>query len=194
MDRRLLIQLPPLIALLSGLALLIASLAAWGAANNAGLPSWLTTFGGFMFSLPALLASFVCLRIVRDLTRQSFFISTLQIAVGTILFAILTAWETALTLNVGDAETYEGIALEGGASLSTPELLIVIFLVTSLKGFLAAAAVYVYAGGVTAEFTRDDRSGEEDAMGALLQEHRDGHTPAPAETRSIFARPPNDGR
>jgi hypothetical protein len=147
-----------------------------------------------MFALPAIVACYLCLRLVLGLTQESFFVSKLQALVGTMLFAILIAWETALALSVGDSDSYEGIALEGGASLSTGELLIVIFLLTSLKGFLAAAAAYLYAGAVTAEFHRDDRRGEEDGIAELIRERSDGSAPVAADPRTLFARPTNDRR
>jgi hypothetical protein len=195
MNRRFAVALPPLAVLAAGSILLAVSLVAWGAGSEARLPSWLTTFGGAMFALPAIVSGYVAGRSVHNLTRESFLISNAQLALGAFLFAILAVWVLIVATKIGDPDAYTGLVLEGGSSVSSTELFIVIALLTAVKSGLAAAAAYVYCGAVTAEYHRTvHREDEEDGIAELIRERSAGVGPKTTDPLALFSRPPHDRR
>jgi hypothetical protein len=172
--RRLLISLPPLLLLLAGLAMAVATPFAWGAGAHAGLPDWMTASSGALFATPALYISGKTLLQVMRRTDGEFTVISLQLVLGVFLFIVLGFIEVVLAFRIADPRTYDSLITEDGEIHTPPTSFFLITLIgTAFAAAWLSAGAFLYANGLLEDGSRFVRSLDEpDLMAEFLRGRR----------------------
>lgn len=105
---RLMLIAPFLLAALLGLALILTSLMAFGAADEFGYPSWAPVVGGLIYALPVSAgAVFFGLGVMRR-TARPFRLQWLRLLGGVVCLAGVIALTASYALLVSDPSSYRG--------------------------------------------------------------------------------------
>jgi len=108
MPGRRLILAAPLACAAASLALVLASVAAYGAADKYGYPGWAPTAGGLMLAIPL---AFFSLRAAGAMLAELSLphnLDRLKLALGSAAFLLATAVLIAYAVTIGRASSYEG--------------------------------------------------------------------------------------
>ncbi len=172
---RIILRLLPALLIAAGLAALVAAFLAWGAADHVDIPSWMTTFVGICFAVPAIALGFISLRSVWHATREGFTPHWLLLIPGAFALLLAIAVVAGLAGVIADSSTYDNLRDADGAINTTPSgfLFIGVFAAIALA-FGVALPVALYGNGVTPEVrTRFDREPDEyDPIADLLKGRR----------------------
>ena len=98
----------PIACGLAASALVVASAAAWGAAESVGYPGWAPTAGGLILALPLMA---VALRAYRAMSRETaidYNVNRTKLLLGSAVFVLATAVLIAYAVTIGRASSYEG--------------------------------------------------------------------------------------
>ncbi|MPZ50415.1 MAG: hypothetical protein GEU75_14130 [Dehalococcoidia bacterium] len=149
---RLALLMPPVLLLISGLAMACVAPFAWGAGSHVGLPGWMPPLSGALFAVPAIWIGFTAFRETLRRSREGFSVLHMQLGLGLFLFLILALIEVALTARITDTATYDSLRNADGTirTTSTAFLLITLAGTAFAAGWLSVGA-YLYAHGITSD-------------------------------------------
>jgi hypothetical protein len=168
------LAVPPVISLLATLPLFPASIAAWGAADETGMPSWWPTAFGLTCAGFISVISLMTLARVRGRTVASFHLHLLSTFGGTVIMLTTAILTVLLTLGIDDPIAYEGIGADGEPLLGLGWTLIAwaIILAAWIGTFAGGAGIYV--NGIEPTLKRYEKSPDEpDALGILIREEEE---------------------
>ena len=100
------VVLPFILMVIGALALSLASIAAKGAANEAGYPSWLPTFGGLVVSLPLLVLAPLLAWLTWRRTNQPFRIAKVYLVLALIFFMACVSLNLIYASTIADPASY----------------------------------------------------------------------------------------
>jgi uncharacterized membrane protein len=108
MTQRDLISAPPFVCALAALVLLVASIAANGAADAFGYPSWMPPLGGLMMAVPVLVLSALTFLTMRRETASDYNVNLAKSALGGVVYVLVAALAIAYAVTVGRESSYKG--------------------------------------------------------------------------------------
>ena len=155
-----------------GISLLLASPFAWGAAAHVQVPSWMTSFVGVAFALPAIAIGLLTMHRIIAATRAEYQLMKLHLPPGLILL-LLGAAALNLASRIGQEETYNSLRDANGRISTTPDAFLAVSLLTlAFATLLAACCAYMYGQAVLpVRRTKFDRRDDEpDPLGQMLNQ------------------------
>lgn len=169
--RRAAIVGPPLALFLASLLVLAASIPAWGAGVDQGLPVWMTTVSGLLFGVPGFVIGGFCARESLRRTRYGFGLHVFQLAAGYVFMLVSAVAEVALAARVADPDTYKSLEQPDGTVISADGFFFINLIVVFVFAGIVFLTSYVYSQAIAADVpTRHDRrEGEPDAIGEILR-------------------------
>ncbi len=171
MSERRLLALPPFASALAAFVLVVASLAANGAADSVGYPAWLPMAGGLMTALPVLLLSMAALLQVRRETATEFNLNRTRALLGGAVYVTVAALMLAYAATIGRASSYQG-EFDAATQRFKPEFTQAAFIFASLV-FTVVVVVAMQASTrmlylAAIDHQRDQVEGP-DPLGALMK-------------------------
>lgn len=168
---RFVLRLPPILLIVVGVVQLSAAVAAWGAAEHAGIAAPLTTVVGVAFGLPVLLLGLLLRLEVVKRTRGPFSVSLVLLSAGFGALLLAAVALVVLAVRIADPATYDSLLTAGGQPNVSPAgfLFISLFSTAFFGGFLVLVS-YLYVQAITSmpRTVFDRRDDERDGVGALL--------------------------
>ena len=98
----------PALMVISAIALIIMSFAAYGAAESVRYNPWTPTLGGIIFSIPLLVAGAALWLIITERVRRPFMLQRPRLYLGAVTLLLWVALALAYVVQVGNSSTYEG--------------------------------------------------------------------------------------
>jgi hypothetical protein len=167
-----LVCLPFVVLIASGLVLVGVAPIAWGEGNVIELADWAPTASVLIASVCPLVVGGAYLRSVLNRTREDFETSLLQLAGGLLVLAFGVLLLLSMAFRASDSAFYASLRNPEGEPTMTTGTLIVSVVAGSvvLAGVLAAAG-YAIRQATTPVLHRFDRSpNEPDAIGTILRD------------------------
>ena len=154
---RLALLAPFLLLMASTIALMAASLTAYGVADDFGYKPWVPATGALLFAIPVLVGSALFARAVWLRTLQPFRLQKLRFILGLLSVVAVIAITVAYIVLVNDPMTYRSNEIDSITHRYKPNLTPESFLSFSLLmalffpcGGFAIAAKFLYLGAINA--------------------------------------------
>ncbi len=106
--KRNLLAAPPLVSAMAAMALVVASLAAYGAGDAVDYPGWMPTLGGLITALPIMVLSLLAFAEMRRATGEDYNANLVRAALGGSVYLLAGALMVAYVATIGNEDSYKG--------------------------------------------------------------------------------------